>query len=182
MPLILSGILTLDQHLSAYIEAPSPYRPERCPHCGCAGLWCHGSYSRQAACENGHDIPVPIQRFFCPPCERTCSVLPEYIPPKRWYHWALQKMVLSLLLTGMSLLGVWQVLFDRTPWAPSLSTVQRWWHRLKQSYPQQRLHLCSLLPELGRTINVIDFWQTCLHKMPLSSAMNALHRAGICIP
>lgn len=182
MPFILSGLLTLDQHLSTYLETPSAYRPQCCPHCGSAGLWCHGTYDRQAKCEKGDECPVPIQRFFCPPCRRTCSVLPEYIPPRRWYHWALQSVALSLLLMGKSVLGVWQILFDQTSQEPSLSTLRRWWSCLREGYALHRFHLCSVLPELGRAANFTDFWQTCLQKIPLSSAMNTLHRAGVRIP
>ncbi len=182
MSIILSAIATLDQHISVYFNTPSNYRPESCPHCGQAGLWCHGVYTRHAQCESEHGCPAQIPRFFCRPCKRTCSVLPEYIPPRRWYHWITQSIAFSLLLMGKSLLGVRDELFDRLPCGPSLSTLQRWWYWLRKSYSLHRFHLCNRLPELGRTANFTDFWKVCLQKMSLASAMNIIHRAGLPVP
>ncbi len=182
MAIILSDIHTLDQHLSTYLNTPQVYCPDNCPHCSSCNLWLHGVYYRKAACENGDVGPIPIQRFICVPCKHTCSVLPEYIPPKRWFHWVLQEMALALLLMGTSLLGAWLALFDRQPRGPSLSTLHRWSAWLRRHYSLHRLHLCSQFPELGRSANFTEFWQVCLQKMSLSSAMNILHRAGVVIP
>jgi hypothetical protein len=85
---IVPGIGTLAQHLKQLKEAPETYRPKRCPHCGKAGVWCHGAYTRKSDCEGrGDDClnPVPIPRFYCCHCRRTCSALPECIPPRRWF-------------------------------------------------------------------------------------------------
>lgn len=182
MPNILSGMHNLDQHLSAYLDHPLDYKPDHCPYCFSHCLWAHGTYERKAACENGRRCPIPIPRFLCVLCGRTCSTLPEYIPPKRWYHWAVQQMALSLLLMGNSLLSVWSALFDRQPCGPCQSTLQRWWIGLKHHYSHHRFHLCSALPALGYTARFTDFWQACLQQVPLSSAMIKFHRAGLAIP
>jgi len=83
---ILAGIHTQDQHIKTWLNDIDAYRPAQCPHCGRSGLWSHVVYYRQAQCERPNGNPVPIPRFRCQYCSRTCSTLPEYIPPKRWYH------------------------------------------------------------------------------------------------
>lgn len=182
MSAILSAIDTLDQHLSTYLHNPSAYKPAQCPGCSSHRLWSHGTYERKARCENGHRCPILIPRYICALCKHTCSTLPEFIPPRRWYHWAIQQMALSLLLLGHSVLSVWARLFDRAPCGPSPSTLQRWRQALKARYPRHRLALCSALPTLGYTSGFTDFWQACLQKLPLSSAMVIIHRSAIPIP
>ncbi len=177
---ILSGIHSLDQHLSHWLAHPDAYKPSQCPHCLYSGLWAHGIYERQSACECEHDpgCSIPIPRFLCPHCRRTCSTLPEFIAPRRWYHWAVQQAAFMLMLMGNSLLSVWSALFDREPRCPSQSTVRRWYAAFKRQYETHRFCLCSVMPDLGYTPQFTDFWQACLHKQPLSSAMVSIHRAG----
>ncbi|MFC7633734.1 DUF6431 domain-containing protein [Paraburkholderia humisilvae] len=67
-------------------------------------LWGHGFYDRKADRRAGGDLnPVSVPRFQCSSCRRTCSRLPLYICPRRWYSWALQQQVLQLLIAGASL-------------------------------------------------------------------------------
>ena len=85
---ILPGIDSLKQHREVLAAEPERYCPERCPHCGQAGLWAHGTYPRKADREGVGDEslnPVAIPRFFCPTCRHTCSRLPECVAPRRWY-------------------------------------------------------------------------------------------------
>jgi hypothetical protein len=181
MPIILSGIHTLDQHLSTLITDIARYRPKCCQNCGRSGLWLHGSYTRVAACEKGDGNPALIPRFLCPDCGRTCSVLPEYIPPRRWYHWSIQQVVVWLLLHGNTYSDVLEVLSVKgargDAFEPSLSTLQRWWSRFRADYPGSRFHLCNHFPSLGITNALSSFWLCCLDKMRLSSAMTLLFHA-----
>lgn len=181
MAIILSGIATLDQHLSTLLHDPSSYRPKYCKNCGKQGLWAHGFYRRKAACEQGSGNPAMIPRFLCPTCNQTCSVLPEYIPPKRWYHWAIQQLVLWLLLYGNSYNGVLEVLSacnsDSEDCEPSISTIHRWWSRFKSDYLKSRFTLCNHFPSLGVTNTLSPFWLNCFGKMHLSSAMVLLFNA-----
>lgn len=184
MAFILSGIHTLNQHLSTWLSNPQAYKPNHCPHCFSTHLWAHGCYERKAQCEiqanSGCSVPIP--RFLCAICKRTCSTLPEFIPPRRWYYWLVQQLALSLLLIGGSLLSVWFSLFDRHPRGPSQSTLQRWFANLKHQHHEHHFCLCSVMPELGYTPNFTDFWQACLQKIPLSSAMVMVHRSGFPTP
>lgn len=176
MPIILTEIQSLDQHHYTLLKKPSDYRPTCCKGCGKLKLWLHGFYTRKARCEEGYGNPALIPRFLCPHCLLTCSVLPEYIPPKRWYHWAIQEVVLRLLLSGSTYNGVLDVLynlyFDRQNLVePSISTLHRWWSRFKSDYLKSRFCLCNYFPSLGITNELSTFWLSCLEKMHLSSAM-----------
>lgn len=99
---ILASITTLDQHLEALRLSPDVYRPEACPHCGVSGLWGHGCYYRKGDRSTGGATrePVPVPRYLCPGCIGTCSRLPLFMSPRRWYCWAMQQLVLLLLLSG----------------------------------------------------------------------------------
>jgi hypothetical protein len=48
MSRMLPGIETLEQHRELLESNPDAYKPERCPHCGKAGLHHHGHYERNA--------------------------------------------------------------------------------------------------------------------------------------
>jgi hypothetical protein len=102
---IIANIHSLAQHLKMMLQDPEHYKPGCCPHCGLDILWNHGVYLRKSDRLNPPSQSlnlIPIPRFYCDGCKRTCSVLPECIPPRRWYLWATQQMVLSLVLLGIS--------------------------------------------------------------------------------
>lgn len=179
MALILAGVPTLLQHNHQIHTQPEDYRPERCPHCGKHGLWCHGSYTRKAnrrGLERNTEAPVSIPRYRCPACSGTCSSLPEAVPPRRHYLWDVQQQVVFLRLSGLSLNKVAQRL------APSRHTMRRWWQRLKQRFTLDASLLRSHCPALGRSTTFAEFWRACLAQMRLSEAMLVLHRSGAAIP
>jgi hypothetical protein len=179
MPNIIAEITSLEQHVQHLKDYPKDYRPSQCPHCCKAGVWMHGCYSRIADHNEktgGHMNPVPIPRFFCPHCKKTCSTLPECISPRRWYLWAIQQAFLLSILTGGSLPSV------RPFRCPGKATIKRWWGWLKGNFHIHASTLRSHDPELGRISGFQEFWQACLSKMPLSEAMYWLHKEGLPIP
>jgi hypothetical protein len=106
---IMAGILTLVQHLSIQQENSKSYTPNCCPHCGKSTMWFHGYYSRKAdRSKMGELNPIFIPRYFCPYCQKTCSVLPECLPPRRWYLWCVQQLILKELILNKSLHSVSQ--------------------------------------------------------------------------
>jgi len=176
---ILAGILSLIQHNNLLQSNTEVFRPAQCPTCGKSGLWHHGHYDRKADYEHvgsGSLNPVAILRFYCSHCQKTCSVLPECIPPRRHYPWLIQQAVLLLVLQGLSP----ELISDKT--RPSRWTIRRWLHRLKVQFLKHAHHLRSLEPSLGRFSELIEFWSTVLKRLPLSHAMLNLNNAGVLIP
>jgi len=174
---IVPEIRRLQQHLISLKK--ESYRYTRCPHCGMAKMWRHGCYYRKAVRKNtteeGVTNPIPIPRFFCPACKRTCSALPECIAPRRWYLWSIQQAAILLVFTGNSLSKIAKKLIL------SRHTVSRWIAWCRERF---RLHydaLCNHFTELG-TPGITEFWQSCCDKMAFSRAMYFCNIAGIDIP
>jgi hypothetical protein len=168
---IVSSITSLAQHFHVIEHTPEVYRPTNCPHCGLKVLWCHGFYHRKADRSEavGSCNPVPICRFCCAGCHRTCSRLPLCIAPRRWYDWAVQQVVLQCLLDGWSL--------HRCSHSSCLDrhTVRRWRDWLSTRSETFMFQLRSRFPEWGR-IDAQDFWRTMPDGMSLANAMAWLDR------
>lgn len=181
MVLILSDIRCLSQYVMLLTDpdadSQESIRPAHCCHCGCAVLWIHGSYGRKAdRSPEGALNPVRIMRYLCAGCGRTCSALPECLPPRRWYSWEVQQAVLLLLLGGSSLRATASAVI------PSRRTVGRWLIRFRESYRLHRDALCTHLADLGRTAGFEDFWPACFQDFSLAKSMRLCHAAGVSIP
>ena len=173
---IVASVTTLLQHVEAVKQTPEIYRPLSCPHCGIKIVWQHGCYTRKADRRwesDGSLNPVPILRYCCSACRRTCSRLPLCIAPRRWYDWSVQQGVLERLLNGFS-----QQHCARTD-VPDRRTVGRWWHWLQECGQTFEVHLRSRLPELGRLAGFSDFWRQVFKSMGLAAAMALLDREMI---
>jgi len=120
---------------------------------------------------------IPIPRFFCKKCGKTTSVLPECIPPRRWYLWAEQHTCLLLLLTGSSFRKV------SKSQTPSRHTIKRWQYELIERSEEFSVQLKSKFSWLGyHANNYLNFWKACLDKMSLSTAMYTLNQMGVNVP
>lgn len=176
---IVPGVCTLKQHQQALAAQPERYRPPCCPQCGKAQLWSHGTYTRKADREGVGEAslnPVAIARFFCPACRRTCSRVPECVAARRWYGWAMQQVVLALLLAGESIRSVGgQAMVSRR-------TVGRWWRWLRSCVDLHGFHLRCVVPSLGRGAPGVALWSTALGQRPLSAWMATLDRLGVVVP
>lgn len=165
---ILIGITSLKQHLQTLSQNREVYRPHSCPHCGFGTLWEHGNYERKAdrmRVGEGNLNPIPIPRYLCAGCERTCSRVPECIAPRRWYNWIVQAVYLRAALR------------QAPPEAatssshPGRRTIGRWWNWLCECGAVFRFHLSSRFAELGRVGGEHDYWRHVLETMGLSRAM-----------
>lgn len=168
MRVIIPGITRLLQHLNEIDQDPERYRPSNCIHCGCGGLWCHGRYERKSDRENEsrHTLnPIPIPRFYCPHCRHTCSVLPECIPPRRWYLWEVQQTVLLLLFAGVSATAISQ------SHAPGRWTIRRWLKNLRERFTEFSACLKSRDSALGYQSDFTPFWQGCFARLGLAKVM-----------
>ena len=179
MKRILPGIDSLEQHQKKVRDEPKAYRPERCPHCGKAGVHCHGHYERNAPRGEGMSILLEmlfITRFYCPACRRTCSRLPCCLSPRRQYWWKTQQAVFEGLLMGASIREL-----ARGMW-PSRRTIRRWWKALQARFDEYSFYLRSRFPHLGRAVSGEAFWSNCFEQMGLAMVMSQLDQAGISVP
>lgn len=169
---IVATVTSLAEHLIAVVSDPEQYRPEACPHCRLAGVWRHGCYHRKADRGVGGESlnPVPVLRFLCRACARTCSRLPACIAPRRWFDWVVQQAVLVLLLGGMSLHGC-----ARTS-GRSRRTVRRWGEWLHARDEPFAFFLRSRWPELGRAADFTSFWRNVIDELSLQQAFSWLDR------
>lgn len=176
---IVSDILTLVQYVSVLKQNPERFKPKSCPHCFALSLYNHGHYDRKADRDNPSNAtlnPIAICRFFCPRCKRTCSTLPECIPPRRWYLWTMQQYCLLAILSGCSLRKVEQQSL------PHRSTLRRWFARLSEKFTSYSFHLKSHYPILGRCQDISDFWQQVMEQLGLSKSMLMLNLLGEIMP
>ena len=177
---IVSAILTLSQHIETLFTTPAVYLPPCCPNCGHGTLWNHGCYYRKEvrglAFDDESLDPIPIPRYLCTSCWQSCSRLPSCIPPRRWYGWSSQQLVLQYLLASVSFHGCSTLL------GIGRSTVRRWWNWLESNRPSFEFFLRSRYPEWGRETDSNSFWQVCLGSMPLSEIMARLDNDGVTVP
>jgi hypothetical protein len=171
---IVAGITSLEQHKQTLSQTPNLYRPSACPHCGIKAVWPHGHYHRKAdLCHRGEANlnPVPIPRYCCSACGRTCSRLPECIAPRRWYNWNLQQIGLIASLKPPEPIRLPREESLTLCPAPVRRTLQRWRHWLQERTPPFRQALISRFPELGRTVDEGAFWHRVFNTLGLSLAM-----------
>jgi hypothetical protein len=175
MRCIIANILTLVQHLFLLNSNPERYRPKCCLLCGKDKVWFHGCYTRKSD-RTGKLGPIPILRFFCPDCNHTFSVLPECIPPRRWYLWETQQAAIEKLLEGQSLTSASQDTL------PTRWTLSRWRNQLQERFDIDSYYLKSWKSYLGRAKNFTEFWQIYLADGLLSTAMIYLNSRGHSVP
>jgi hypothetical protein len=86
---------TIQQYLDE-ISDPDRYRPDHCPQCGAKKpLTGHGFYSRTLV-DCGFEGAIRVRRYLCRLCQRTVSLLPEFVLP--WLRFSIT--VISLFLVA----------------------------------------------------------------------------------
>lgn len=81
MVYIVPEILSLNQYICKSCQLRE--QSMTCPQCGRLNPWRHGCYSRQSDRHNPSNTtlnPILIQRYYCPGCHITFSVLPNASP------------------------------------------------------------------------------------------------------
>ncbi|MDP3889514.1 MAG: DUF6431 domain-containing protein [bacterium] len=179
MRYIFSGIMSLVQYVDLQKYDPYKLRPEQCPSCGRLNLWGHGCYPRESDRINPSSEslnPILIQRYYCHGCGKTCSVLPECIPPRRWYLWETQQTAILLFLLSGSARAVEQQV------KPSRHTIKRWVAWLIVQFKLHKDVLCTHFASMGLFTEPVSFWKDVFDKLSLSTAMRLCYVAGVTIP
>jgi hypothetical protein len=113
-------------------------RPHACPLCARAarppgerlGIVGHGTYLRQVLGGRAKALVIRVRRYLCRGCERTISVLPDALLPRRWYAGTVILLALTLsLLCGVSAREVRRRLGEPGE-ASGWKTLARWQRQL----------------------------------------------------
>jgi transposase-like protein len=147
-----------------------------CESCGCNCLHKHGYYYRKADRLTRKLNPIPIQRLKCSNCGKTCSILPECIPPHRWYLWEIQQAVFLLVLSGKSYRNIAKEVI------PCRKTISRWVSRFKEQFKHHADCIKSFCADMGRFAKFEIFWEACLKRWQLSTIMLTLNNSGVIVP
>src|SRR5216684_6461772 len=84
------------QQYSEQLSDPDRYRPDHCPQCQAKHpLTAHGFYTRTII-DVAFDGILRVRRYLCQSCQRTVSLLPEFVLPY---------LRSSILFIGLFLLG-----------------------------------------------------------------------------
>jgi hypothetical protein len=182
MKVIITNILSLIDYKR--IMNDRGIKTDQCPSCYKAHtLHRHAYYCRKSdrQAKPGESLnPIKIIRFICNHCRKTCSVLPECIPPRRWYLWDTQQAVIQECLAGKSLRSI------SKRFAVARSTCRRWYQSLEARF---LIHVDVLRNSAGKLSEALahcfdfkSFWQSCFAQISFSRAMLLCHRAGLDVP
>jgi len=154
------------QQYSEQLSDPDRYRPDHCPQCQAKHrLTAHGFYTRTLI-DTDFDGSIPVRRYLCHSCQRTVSLLPEFVLPY---------LRSSILFIGLFLLS--RLLHMQTlPTAAAKASMpyqrgQFWIRRFRQ----QAGMLCVALVALTKPAPAPDFVSRAL-LMLQSAGWIAAHR------
>ena len=157
--------------LQQYIERladPDCYRPGHCPQCPAKQpLTAHGFYTRTLV-DSAFDGVIRVRRYLCQTCQRTVSLLPEFVLP----YLRSSLSVIALFLIARLLLT--QTLSSATRTAPAPMPYQRgqFWIR---RFRAQAESLCAALAAVTKPTPASEFVHRAL-TMLQSAGWTAAHR------
>jgi Domain of unknown function (DUF6431) len=143
------------QEYDEQLENPNRYRPGHCPQCQAKHpLTAHGFYTRTLI-DAAFDGVIRVRRYLCQACQRTVSLLPEFILP----YLRSSLTVIALFLIARLFHG--QTLKGAAATAPSPMPYQRgqFWVR---RFRAQAEALCAALAALTRPAPAPDFVRRAL--------------------
>jgi transposase-like protein len=156
------------QQYTAQLADPDCYRPGHCPQCQAKyPLTAHGFYTRTLI-DTAFDGVIRVRRYLCQTCQRTVSLLPEFVLP----YLRSSLSVIALFLIARLLMM--QTLSNATQNAPPPMPYQRgqFWIR---RFRAQAETLCAALAALTKPTPAPDFVHRAL-TMLQSTGWIAAHR------
>lgn len=156
------------QQYNEQLSNPNAHRPGHCPQCQIKRpLSAHGFYTRTLI-DTAFDGVIRVRRYLCHACQRTVSLLPEFILP----YLRSSLMVIALFLVARLLGG--QTLDAAARSAPPSMPYQRgqFWIRRFRAQAQT---LCAALAALTQPTPAPDFVHRALAMLE-STGWIAAHR------
>jgi transposase-like protein len=141
-----------------YIEQlsdPDRYRPGHCPQCQVKRpLTAHGFYTRTLI-DTDFDGPIPVRRYLCQDCQRTVSLLPEFVLPY------LRSSIVFIALFLLARLLYTQTLTAAAKASMPYQRGQFWIRRFRR----QAEALCVALAALAKPAPAPDFVSRALRML-----------------
>jgi len=156
------------QQYTAQLADPDAHRPAQCPQCQTKRpLIAHGFYTRTLI-DTAFDGVIRVRRYLCQACQRTVSLLPEFVLP----YLRSSLTVIALFLIARLFRG--QTLPSAAASAPPSMPYQRgqFWIR---RFRAQAAALCAALAALTQPAPAPDFVHRALTMLE-SSGWIAAHR------
>jgi len=156
------------QQYAEQLADPDCYRPGHCPQCQTKHpLTAHGFYTRTLI-DTAYDGVIRVRRYLCQVCQRTVSLLPEFLLP----YLRSSLAVIALFLIARLFRG--QTLQSATATAPPTMPYQRgqFWIR---RFRTQAAELCATLAALTQPPPAPDFVHRALAMLE-STGWIAAHR------
>ena len=143
------------QQYAEQLADPDCYRPGHCPQCQTKHpLTAHGFYTRTLI-DTAYDGVIRVRRYLCQACQRTVSLLPEFVLP----YLRSSLAVIALFLIARLFRG--QTLQSAAATAPPPMPYQRgqFWVR---RFRAQAEALCATLAALAQPAPAPDFLHRAL--------------------
>jgi hypothetical protein len=156
------------QQYAEQLTDPDCYRPDHCPQCQTKHpLTAHGFYTRTLI-DTAFDGVIRVRRYLCQTCQRTVSLLPDFVLP----YLRSSLTVIALFLIARLFRG--QTLQSATASAPPSMPYQRgqFWVR---RFRAQAEALCVSLAALAQPAPAPDFLHRALAMLE-STGWIAAHR------
>lgn len=156
------------QQYAEQLTDPDCYRPDHCPQCQTKHpLTAHGFYTRTLI-DTAFDGVIRVRRYLCQTCQRTVSLLPDFVLP----YLRSSLTVIALFLIARLFRG--QTLQSATASAPPSMPYQRgqFWVR---RFRAQAEALCVALAALTQPAPASDFLHRALAMLE-STGWTAAHR------
>ena len=136
------------QQYTEQLANPDSHRPGHCPQCHAKHpLTAHGFYTRTLI-DAAYDGVIRVRRYLCQACQRTVSLLPEFVLP----YLRSSLMVIALFLIARLLRG--QTLQGAARTAPMPYQRGQFWIR---RFRAQAETLCAALAALTRPAAAPNF-------------------------
>jgi len=138
------------QQYNEQLSDPDAHRPGSCPQCRDKHpLTAHGFYTRTLI-DTAFDGVIRVRRYLCKACQRTVSLLPEFILP----YLRSSLIVIALFLVARLLVGQTIAAASRTAPAPMPFQRGQFWIR---RFRVQAQTVCAALAALTQPTPAPDF-------------------------